>query len=66
MRHRRLQHHQFTLAGIDDVIARGKRQDWAALRTAVLRDRSLLEKIMCVCLAHAHDRTAQRYHFWIQ
>lgn len=39
MYHRHLNHQKFTLAAIDDIIARGKRPDWAALRTAMLADR---------------------------
>jgi hypothetical protein len=41
MLHRHLTHQQLTLAAIDDVIARGKRQDWAALRRAALDDRAI-------------------------
>ena len=38
MRHRHLNHEGYTLAAIDDVIARGKWQDWADLRGAALAD----------------------------
>lgn len=64
MRHRHLNHGQYTLAAIDDVIARGKRRDWAELRQAALQDRTLLEKVLRVCQAHIADPYAQRYHFW--
>ena len=64
MLHRHLQHQQFTLAAIDDIIARGKRQDWAELRRAALADRGILEKILRVCEAHVADPYEQRYHFW--
>lgn len=64
MRHRHLTHESYSLAAIDDVIARGKRADWALLRTAVLQDRALMHKVLCVCAAHVHDPYAQRYHFW--
>lgn len=64
MLHRHLTHQQFTLAAIDDVIARGKRQDWAELHKAALADRAILEKILRVCQAHIADPYAQRYHFW--
>jgi hypothetical protein len=64
MRHRHLNHQNLTLAAIDDVIARGKRQDWAALRRAALADRAVLETILRVCQAHVADPYAQRYHFW--
>lgn len=64
MRHRHLTHESYSLAAIDDVIARGKRADWAQLRTAVLQDRALMHKVLRVCAAHVHDPYAQRYHFW--
>jgi hypothetical protein len=66
MLHRHLNHQQFTLAAIDDVIGRGKREDWAVLRSAVLHDQVLQEKILRVCEAHADDPYAQRYIFWGQ
>ena len=65
MLHRHLNHHRFTLAAIDDVISRGKWQDWAELRSAVLRDRSLLDKVEQICRAQIADPYAQRYHFWM-
>lgn len=66
MLHRHLTHQLFTLAAIDDVIARGKRRDWAELRRVALADRSVLEKVLRVCEAHVADPYAQRYHFWKQ
>jgi hypothetical protein len=66
MLHRHLNHQRFTLAAINDVIGRGKRQDWAELRRAVLCDRTLLEKVLRVCKSHVADPYAQRYHFWKQ
>ena len=66
MLHRHLTHQQYTLAAIDDVIARGKRHDWAELRTAALADRAVLEKVLRVCQAHVADPYARRYHFWKQ
>lgn len=66
MLHRHLTHQEFTLAAIDDVIGRGKRQDWADLRRAALADQVVLEKILRVCQAHVADPYAQRYHFWKQ
>lgn len=66
MLHRHLTHQQFTLAAIDDVIARGKRRDWAELRRVALADRSVLERVLRVCQAHVADPYAQRYHFWKQ
>ncbi|MBM4049323.1 MAG: hypothetical protein FJ279_29865 [Planctomycetes bacterium] len=64
MEHRHLRPGQLTLAAIDDVIARGKRRDWAELRRAALGDRAVLEKVLRVCRAHVADPYAQRYHFW--
>lgn len=66
MEHRHLNHQNYTLAAIDDVIARGKRRDWAELRHAALNDRVVMEKIPRVCKAHLTDPYAQRYHFWNQ
>jgi hypothetical protein len=66
VQHRHLTHQQFTLAAIDDVIARGKRRDWAELRQAELAERAVLEEALRACEAHAADPYAQRYHFWKQ
>lgn len=55
MRHRHLTHEQYSLAAIDDIIARGKRRDWAELRQAAPEDRSLFEKVLRVCQAHVAD-----------
>lgn len=66
MLHRHLNHQEFTLAAIDNVIARGKRRDWAELRQEVLSNRITMEKVLQVCQAHVADPYAQRYHFWKQ
>ncbi len=66
MLHRHLIHQNFTLAAIDDIIARGERQDWAELRQAMLNDQIILAKVLCICQAHIDDPHAQRYHFWKQ
>lgn len=65
MEHRHLNHQRFSLAAIDDVISRGRRQDWAALRQGMLDDTALMEKIRQVCQAKIVDPYAQRYHFWM-
>ena len=65
MLHRHLHHQRFTLAAIDDVISRGRWQDWADLRRAALRDESLLDRIERICRHRAADPRAQRYHFWL-
>ena len=64
MLHRHLNHEGYTLAAIDDIIARGKRRDWAELRAEALRDRAVMEKILRVAEAHAQDVYAQRHAFW--
>ena len=56
----------YILPAIDDVIERGKREDWAQLRSAALKDRDLMDDILRVALAHAQDPYAQRHHFWRQ
>ncbi|MGB8262016.1 MAG: hypothetical protein WCE75_16775 [Terracidiphilus sp.] len=66
MRHRHLNHSEYTLAALDDVIERGKREDWARLRSVALRERAVMERILRVALAHANDPCAQRHHFWRQ
>ncbi len=65
MIHRHLNHQRFTLAAIDDIISRGRWQEWAELRRAVLSDRTLLDKVERVCRPHIADPYAQRYHFWM-
>ena len=65
MIHRHLNHEDYTLAAIDDLISRGKMGDWIALRDAVLLDVSLLEKIERVCLPALKDPYQQRYYFWM-
>jgi hypothetical protein len=65
MHHRHLNHEQYTLATIDDIVARGQRQDWAELRRALIATPSLRNKLRRVCQAHTADPYAQRYHFWL-
>ena len=64
MQHRHLTHQAYTLAAIDDIIARGKRQDWAELCTALLADPAIREKVQRTCAARIADPYTQRYHFW--
>jgi hypothetical protein len=64
MLHRHLNHEGYTLAALDDLIDRGKRADWAELRSAALADRAIMEKILRVAQSRAGDRYAQRHHFW--
>lgn len=65
MEHRHLNHQRHTLAAIDDVIARGKWDDWAALRRTALGEPVVVEKIQRVCAARLADPYAQRHHFWM-
>jgi len=66
MLHRHLNHLDFTLAAIDDVISRGKMGDWEDLRVAVIDDPHVAEKVLRVCRPYAGERYAQRHHFWAQ
>lgn len=64
MLHRHLNHSEWTLAAIDDVIARGKLDDWKELRDAAASDMEIREKILRVSKPHLSDPYEQRYHFW--
>ena len=65
MLHRHLNHQRYTLAAIDDVIARGKWQDWADLRLAVLQHPEIAQKVASICHVYIADPYAQRHHFWM-
>lgn len=65
MKHRHLTHEGFTLAAIDDIIARGRLQDWLELRRASLSDRTVLERVHRLCRTRISDPYAQRYHLWM-
>jgi hypothetical protein len=64
MQHRHLNHQNFTLAAIDDIIGNGGRRDWSALRRAALEDRNILEDVLRICAASTDEPGAQRYYFW--
>ena len=64
MLHRHLNHQGYTLASIDDIIARGRRQDWDDLRRALLDNPALFDKVVQVCRQYIADPYAQRHHFW--
>ena len=64
MIHRHLNHSRFTLAAIDDLIDRGKRDSWALLFAAVDASSEIRNRVLRVCAAHISDEYAQRYHFW--
>jgi hypothetical protein len=64
MLHRHLNHSDWTLAAIDDVIARGRLDDWRELRDAATKQTEIRNKIVRVVKPHLSDPYAQRYHFW--
>lgn len=67
MLHRHLNHQEYTLAAIDDVIDRGKREDWAQLRSAALNDHGIMEMIHRVAVAHLDDPySPELYVLWRQ
>ena len=51
-----------TLAAIDDIISRGRRQNWIDLRQAALTNSAVAGKVVRVCKVHLPDPYAQRYH----
>ncbi|MBV8781557.1 MAG: hypothetical protein JO353_09185 [Phycisphaerae bacterium] len=65
MIHRHLNPTGWSLAMIDDLIARGKRADWEELRRLVLADAAAKESVRQLCMRQVHDPYAQRYHFWL-
>jgi hypothetical protein len=64
MWHRHLNHGGWTLAAVDDVIARGRMDDWKQLRDAASQDADVRQRILRACAAQLSDPYAQRYHFW--
>jgi hypothetical protein len=64
MRHRHLDHNEWTLAAVDDVIARGRMDDWKQLRDIAGESEDVRARILRVCAARLSDPYAQRYHFW--
>jgi hypothetical protein len=64
MLHRHLNHSDWTLAAIDDVIARGRLNDWKELRDVAAIRSDVREKILRVAEPHLSDPYAQRYYFW--
>ena len=66
MKHRHLNHEEFTVAAVDDIIARGGNRDWVELKWAMSKDPRVRDKITRVCRVHIDDPYAQRYHFWMQ
>src|SRR5688500_2444900 len=64
MLHRHLNHSEWTLAAIDDVIARGRLDDWKESREAAARQPENQDRILRVAKHHVSDPYAQRYDFW--
>jgi hypothetical protein len=64
LRHRHLNHQDFTLAAIDDIIGNGQRAAWEKLRLALRQQPGIRDKILRVCNAQVDDPSAQRHHFW--
>jgi hypothetical protein len=64
MLHRHLNHSEWTLAAIDDVIARGGLDDWKELRDVANSRPEIQARIIRVVKPHLSDPYAQRYHFW--
>ncbi len=64
MRHRHLDSADWTLAAVDDVIARGRLDDWKELRDAATAQPEVRERILRVCAPHLSDRLGQRHYFW--
>lgn len=63
MQRRHLDHQHYTPAAIDDVIARGRWDDWAALRSAALSDTAVMARTGSVCRPRVVDPYAQRHPF---
>jgi hypothetical protein len=64
MLHRHLNHSEWTLAAVDEVIPRGRLDDWKQLRDAATKSAETRARILRVCAAHRADPYAQRYDFW--
>jgi hypothetical protein len=64
MEHRHLSGSRWTLAAVDDVIARGGLKDWKELRRAAVDEADVRERILRVCAGRLAEPTEQRYYFW--
>jgi hypothetical protein len=64
MEHRHLHHQRFTLAAIDDVVARGAWPDWVRLRLDVLHTPTTLDKLERVCQPRVSNADVQWHRFW--
>jgi len=64
MQHRHLTHSGYTLAAIDDIIDRGREEDWNALKQVVAVDRVVARKVLAVASVRAKEPYEQRHGFW--
>jgi hypothetical protein len=64
MQHRHLKVVDFSAMSIDDMIERGKWQDWAVLGVAARRNPEIARTIRMVCAARVQNPYAQRHRFW--
>jgi hypothetical protein len=64
MIHRHLNHQNYTLAAIDDIISRGLWVDWVDMHKEILSNVLLLDKVEKICKNYISDPYQQRYHFW--
>jgi hypothetical protein len=64
MEHRHLAHSEWTLAAVDDAIARGRLDEWKELRDAAAGQERVRDRILRVCAPRLADATEQRYYFW--
>ena len=64
MMHRHLKRSDFSPPVVDDIIARGRKSDWAELADAMHGDPAVRQTVERVCAAYVVDPYAQRYHFW--
>ncbi len=65
MQHRHLNHEDFRLAAIDDIIERGGRRDWSELRKAAESDAVIAQKIRQICEARTRQDNPQRHRLWL-
>ncbi len=66
MRHRHLNHDEYTLAAIDSVIERGSPDDWRELREAALARPALIPMIARVCEAQrGNPYTGDLHEDWL-
>ena len=68
MLHRHLNHSEWTLAAIDDVIARGRLNDWEELRDAAASRTEIQEQILRVSNLtspiHTRSEGCPKWHDW--